>query len=88
MTVNIQGGYLIANEGCFYWGWYVACDLQIYLFLPLLIYILEFKLRKIPFLAHSFVLLLLGLGAWVNYRIIYEKNFSAGLFAPQDIWIF
>ena len=34
------------------------------------------------------MLSILGLGIFVNYHMIFKNNFSAGLFAPQDIWIF
>ena len=27
MTINFIPEYVIANEGCFYWGWYPPCDL-------------------------------------------------------------
>jgi len=26
-TINFIPNYVIANEGCYYWGWYPACDL-------------------------------------------------------------
>jgi hypothetical protein len=39
MTINFEaGGNTIANEGCFYWGWYPPCDLQIFVFLPPLVW--------------------------------------------------
>lgn len=27
MTINLYPGYVIANEGCFYWGWFTACEM-------------------------------------------------------------
>jgi len=27
MTINFFPSYVIANEGCFFWGWYPACDI-------------------------------------------------------------
>lgn len=27
MTINIWPYNVVANEGCFYWGWYVAADI-------------------------------------------------------------
>ena len=27
MTINFIPSYVIANEGCFYWGWYPAAEL-------------------------------------------------------------
>ena len=38
MTINEIPRYTIANEGCFYWGWVVAAEMQIILVLPFLIY--------------------------------------------------
>jgi len=38
MTINFFPSYVIANEGCFFWGWYVATDLQIFLFIPWIVY--------------------------------------------------
>jgi hypothetical protein len=39
MTINFFPEYVIANEGCYYWGWYPACDFQIFLFLPIFVYL-------------------------------------------------
>jgi hypothetical protein len=36
-TINFFPNNSIANEGCYYWGWYPACDLQIFLVAPLII---------------------------------------------------
>jgi hypothetical protein len=27
MTINEWPGYVVANEGCFYWGWFTACEM-------------------------------------------------------------
>jgi len=27
MTINFFPSYMIANEGCYYWGWFVACEI-------------------------------------------------------------
>jgi len=27
MTINFIPNYVIANEGCFYWGWFPPCEL-------------------------------------------------------------
>mmetsp|Transcript_14415 Transcript_14415/g.24579 ORF Transcript_14415/g.24579 Transcript_14415/m.24579 type:complete len:249 (-) Transcript_14415:17-763(-) len=56
--------------------------------MPLLVYLLEFGLSKVQSLANLLIFFLLVGGAAINYAIIYSNNMSAGLFAPQDIYIF
>lgn len=46
-TINFIPSYVIANEGCYYWGWYPACDLQLFLVVPFFI-ILALKLQNNP----------------------------------------
>lgn len=40
MTINFIPSHVIANEGCFYWGWFVPCLLQLALFLPFIVFIM------------------------------------------------
>ena len=86
MSINEWPEYVVANEGCFYWGWFTACEMQLFIIIPLLVYLCEFKLPK------SIVPLFLGLftggGMAISYTVLYNNNMSAGLFAPQDILIF
>ncbi len=85
MTINFFPSYAIANEGCFYWGWFVACEMQIMFFTPLIV-ALVYKMNlkwKIGILA-----LLTNVGAIVNFFVIWNNNLAVGLFAPQDIFIF
>jgi len=80
MTINFIPGYVIANEGCFYWGWYPACELQIFLVLPIIVhYIHKTKSKAIQ----SVVVItgvLLGMG--INAYVIASNGMAAGLFAP------
>lgn len=46
MTINFFPGYAVANEGCYYWGWFVACEMQLFLVIPPLVYLLSVKLRS------------------------------------------
>ena len=88
MTINFFPGYVVANEGCFYWGWFTACEMQLFLIIPLLVYILEFRLKSRKLAQILLLLAILSLGTYINYRVIYVNNMAAGLFAPQDISIY
>lgn len=82
MTINEFPGYMVANEGCFYWSWYVACDLQLFLVVPIFVYILEFKLKDYKIAANLIIFLIICAGNAISFYIIYHNNQSAGLFAP------
>ena len=88
MTINFFPGYVVANEGCFYWGWFTACEMQLFLVIPLLVYIVEFRLKARKFAQVLVLLALLAVGTYINYHVIYVNNLAAGLFAPQDISIY
>ena len=47
MTINFIPGYVIANEGCFYWGWYPPCELQLFLIMPWISYMILKAKRKL-----------------------------------------
>jgi peptidoglycan/LPS O-acetylase OafA/YrhL len=88
MTINFFPGYVIANEGCFYWGWFTACEMQLFLIIPILVYIIEFKLKNRKLVQIVVILGILALGTFINYHVIYVNNMAAGLFASQDILIY
>ena len=68
MTINFIPKYVIANEGCFYWGWYPACEIQIFLVLPLIVY---FICRvKSPLIQAILIFLGLIIGMMINAFII------------------
>ena len=46
MTINIWPYNVVANEGCFYWGWYVAAEIQIFVFLIFFIWLLEVQIGR------------------------------------------
>ena len=85
-TINFFPSYVIANEGCYYWGWYPACDLQIFLIAPWLIYA-TFKLKS-GLARTSFISFVALVGIATNFYIIWKNQMAAGLFAPQDVLIF
>jgi hypothetical protein len=88
MTINLYPGYVVANEGCFYWGWYVACELQLFLVVPFFVYLLEYKLKDNKCVANFFIYSLMCLGIGISFYVLYSSNMAAGLFAPQDILIY
>ena len=88
MTINEWPGYMVANEGCFYWGWYVASEMQLFLIIPILVYLLEFKLKRHVFAANFLIFAIACGGVIVSFCILYSNEMAAGLFAPQDIFIF
>lgn len=82
MTINEFPGFMVANEGCYYWGWYVACDMQLFLVVPIFVYILEFKLQNSKILANIIILVIICGGNAISAYVIYHNDQSAGLFAP------
>lgn len=86
MTINFIPGYVIANEGCYYWGWYPPCELQLFIVMPWIAYMI----LKIKSVAVQSILISLGVAAGIaiNFYIIWANEMAAGLFAPQDILIF
>ena len=91
MSINEFPGYVVANEGCFYWGWYVAAEMQIYLVIPIVVWVLEVKIGRGKE-ANVTCAVILGfftcIGMIINWCIIYGNDMSAGLFSPQDILIY
>jgi hypothetical protein len=86
MTINFIPGHVIANEGCYYWGWFPACDIQIFVFLPWLIYAtfkIKSNLGKALFLSTGVIA-----GIVLNFYIIWSGDFAAAMFNPKDILIF
>jgi hypothetical protein len=93
MTINEFPSFMVANEGCFFWGWVVACEMQIMLVIPFIIRALEAVgneksslMRKN--LGDLLCFFLLGVGILINYRIIYNNSLSVALFDPENILIF
>jgi hypothetical protein len=59
--------------GCYVWGWFVACELQIFIFLPFFIWAC-YKIGKLkPFLIGA---TFLG-GCLLNGFLIWDGNYSA-----------
>jgi peptidoglycan/LPS O-acetylase OafA/YrhL len=80
MTINFFPDYAIANEGCYYWGWYPPCELQLFLVMPWIAYLL----LKIKSGFWQFYIISLGvvIGIAINFYIIWVNEMAAGLFAP------
>lgn len=86
MTINFFPNYVIANEGCFYWGWYPACEMQLFIVMPWIVY----AILKVRSSLWQCVLVTFGVlaGIGINFYVIWANKMAAGLFAPQDIFIF
>jgi hypothetical protein len=84
-TINFVPGYSIANEGCYYWGWFPACDLQLFLVVPWFIYAF-YRLKQ----SYRNIGIALGVfgGMVIIFWVIWHNQMAAGLFAPQDVAIF
>ena len=82
MTINFFPGYAVANEGCFYWGWFVACEMQLFLIIPTLVYILHIKLKNSHVIGNIILLCIIVGGTVISYKVLLDNNMSAGLFAP------
>ena len=78
MTINFFPDNAIANEGCYYWGWYPACELQLFLVMPWVAYLLIKAPRARGYLI---ALGVIG-GIAINFYVIWANEMAAGLFAP------
>lgn len=56
--------------------------------IPILVLLLEFKLRGYKAAQMIVIFAVLALGTALSYHILYENNMAAGLFAPQDVAIY
>jgi hypothetical protein len=86
MTINFFPSYVIANEGCYFWGWFPPCEIQIFLVLPFLVY--AACLMKGPKAKTAFIASGLLVGIAINFWIIWTNRLAAAMFAPQDIAIY
>ena len=88
MTINEWPSYVQPNEGCFYWGWFVACEMQLFLITFPLVWLLEIKIGRDSGYGALFLGFLIISSMIINFRILYGNNMSAGLPAPQDKFIY
>lgn len=72
-------------EGCFFWGWLVACELQIFLFLPFLIWGLYNVNNKV-----KTVILAIGFmaGVALNCYLVDVGEYTAGILSPYNFWVY
>ncbi len=84
MTINFFPSNTVQNEGCYYWGWFPASELQIFILLPWIIY----GIISIKSIALQKSLITLGIlaGLAVNYYVIWHMN--KNVFGPSDVEIF
>jgi len=78
-TINFFPGNQNYTQGCFYWGWFVAAEVQIFLLLPFFIYLL-YKSSKMVFAALLVVPFIGSLA--LNWYIAAEYNMSAQVLNP------
>ena len=84
MTINFFPSYAIQNEGCFYWGWYPACEIQIFILLPWVVYgILSMKSKVMQAVTVAVGVLA---GIAINFFVIWHMNES--VYSPGDVKIF
>ena len=88
MTINEWPPYSQANEGCFYWGWFVACEMQLFLITFPLVWLLEVKIGRNNGLGGLLISFMIIISMILSYRILYDNDMSAGLTAPQNVIIY
>jgi len=86
MTINIFPVYQIPSEGCYYWGWFIAAEMQIFIFLPFIVYLIVHAKKQLNVYIGLICLCIFGVA--LNYFIFYWYNLAAGLFAPADLGAF
>ena len=76
---NFVPFFRLNNEGCFFWSWYISCDMQFFLLVPPLVWLWR-KWPK-PTIAFLILLALGNIGAYI-YIFTYELDMKAGIMAP------
>lgn len=89
MTVNIfptSDLAVVANEGCYYWGWYTAAEMQLFLIIPILFWFFEYfigrRTKAQKLCGQISCLFFILMGSLISFFILYDNNMCAGLFAP------
>eukprot|EP00347_Sterkiella_histriomuscorum_P013100 403366020 len=81
---NVYPFFQEATEGCMFWNWFVSCDVQMYLLIP--IYVALYKKSRVASLT---LLLLLTLGCCA-FSIVtcFQRSLRAGVFALENYYLF
>jgi hypothetical protein len=85
MTINFFPALQQDHDGCFSWGWYVACDLQIFLFLPFIIWGLE---KCKPSARFTILACLIIGGLCLNAYLAWEYKLPVGEASPMSFYLF
>ena len=85
MTINFFPALQLPLEGCFFWGWVIAAELQIFLVLPLFVWLLLSVGGKlqIAILATCFVL-----ACGLNAYLVWAYGLTAGLLSPANFSVY
>ena len=81
---NLVPYFTEVTLGCFYWGWAMYCDLQIYLLVPL--YAIIYKRAPKAGIALMFILIIENIA--FTLFMSHEKDFKAGPLAIEDYYMF
>jgi hypothetical protein len=73
-----------AKGGCMPWSWVIAADFQLYLFIPLWVYI--YKKSKTAALAIMWSLMILGTG--IICVIVSEFDLTAGAYTLENWYMY
>jgi peptidoglycan/LPS O-acetylase OafA/YrhL len=83
MTINFLPWYSIANEGCYFWGWVVACEMQVTIFVPFIVTLMS----KLNWKGKSFALtFLLFVGMAALFCIVWKHNLAEAIFNSADLY--
>ncbi|CDW83385.1 UNKNOWN [Stylonychia lemnae] len=73
-----------ATEGCMFWSWFLACDLQLYLLIPLYVALI----RKSKIVGYGLQFLLIAFNIAFAIIICLQKELRAGVFALENYYLF
>ena len=85
MTINEYPRIQEQTEGCYYWGFCVAVEIQMALFLPLFIVAAERLGRSSKALGDLLLVSLLLFGCYINYQVLEKWNLSYTLGSSYNL---
>ena len=81
---NIYPYFTAPNEGCFFWSYYILCDMQLALVIPLFIIIYTKSVKA----GHVFSLFCLIWDTFLGLYTINEYKMRAGVLAYENWYLF
>lgn len=85
MYSNFYPSFQDDKNDCMAWSWTYEQDMQLFLFTPFFV-MLYFKIGR--YALYVFLLLLIGLGIFINYRVALSKNLTAGVFSLENYYMY